>query len=991
MDTHLFTPFKSVGYITSPVPYALKRQGLENLFMIATGNEYNVVESGKLRVVRTSEKQNGKIRSVAWFGRLNLTSCKNDILLWNTSFLQYTFKGHSSKVTKIYVFDNILLSLSMNNEFFIWDLKAKKILPNQLPPFSNSQKVTQFIHPKGYYNKIIVAFENGQIQLWNVKTRQLIYTFKGWGSEVTYLEQSPVQDIVAIGLADGRVILHHLRFDMTLCSYTQEGMVTSISFRTDGTHHMASSNNNGHISVWNLDNKTLFHEWRPHRSSIANIEYLPEEPILVSNGNDNALRVWSFTKYDGYPYILRELSGHSEPPTQCQFYGNSNPDSIITISKHSIRSISTKAASHSKEFSHKKEHLKILQQISVNDRRHQAWDTVVSSHKNAKSAYSWDANHATINSKHKYNCKSNINCLTLSNCGNFVFLGQENGCISKFNVQSGIKRADTKFDESSRIGSISALVADPINRFLVSGSTRGQLNFWNFETLSLEHTIKLGSPVTLMELHKDSGMVAVVTDENIIRLYDVDNRNLVREFSIDSNSRINALTFNHDGRWILASSTNLVIRVFDIPSSRMLDWFRVSKPVTSMSFSPLGDFLATTHSNEYPVYIWCNQTYFSSVFLKEPSAQPELLQFPSLQIDSLGHGEDEQYNLKLEDDDREMDDIEFKDISVEEFNKIVNPNEQSHTQIGHLVTLSNLPKSKWQTLLNLDTIKERNKPTIIKEKPELAPFFLTTIQGLEPKFALPSDLLSQKSTTVSNDIQDEVEDPDNIPNPEGWEDWSTPSNTIQQVDEDNVEMQVDEQLEGSKQNGTNGKHHDSDSDNEMEDDEEVEEFINLNNPKIAQSKQEKILAKKGPKEVYTSNRVINVTASKSTRTKFNLELENGFDRKDYRHTLEILKSLSPSEIDFEIRMLTSNDNFADIHFMFNFLLRCLAQRNDYDFVQSLLTHTLKVHGHHLFTPQFAEELQSLQNVTKKSWSQIQDIFQSDICLLRYFTNTLSTN
>ncbi|CAD6568501.1 MAG: hypothetical protein TREMPRED_004587 [Tremellales sp. Tagirdzhanova-0007] len=55
-----------------------------------------------------------------------------------------------------------------------------------------------------------------------------------------------------------------------------------------------------------------------------------------------------------------------------------------------------------------------------------------------------------------------------------------------------------------------------------------------------------------------------------------------------------------------------------------------------------------------------------------------------------------------------------------------------------LLTLSLMPKSRWQTLLNLDTIKQRNKPKEPPKAPEKAPFFLPTVSGLETRFDLPS-------------------------------------------------------------------------------------------------------------------------------------------------------------------------------------------------------------------------------------------------------------
>lgn len=51
-----------------------------------------------------------------------------------------------------------------------------------------------------------------------------------------------------------------------------------------------------------------------------------------------------------------------------------------------------------------------------------------------------------------------------------------------------------------------------------------------------------------------------------------------------------------------------------------------------------------------------------------------------------------------------------------------------------LVTLSNLPKSRWHNLQQLDVIKRHNKPKDPPKQPKQAPFFLPTVPGLQPKF-----------------------------------------------------------------------------------------------------------------------------------------------------------------------------------------------------------------------------------------------------------------
>ena len=71
--------------------------------------------------------------------------------------------------------------------------------------------VSSILHPSTYINKILLGSHQGKLQLWNIKSNKLIYSFDGWNSGVTVLAQAPAIDVVAIGLADGRIVLHNLR------------------------------------------------------------------------------------------------------------------------------------------------------------------------------------------------------------------------------------------------------------------------------------------------------------------------------------------------------------------------------------------------------------------------------------------------------------------------------------------------------------------------------------------------------------------------------------------------------------------------------------------------------------------------------------------------------------------------------------------------------------------------------------------------------------
>ena len=64
---------------------------------------------------------------------------------------------------------------------------------------------------------------------------------------------------------------------------------------------------------------------------------------------------------------------------------------------------------------------------------------------------------------------------------------------------------------------------------------------------------------------------------------------------------------------------------------------------------------------------------------------------------------------------------------------------------GDLVTLTLLPRARWETLLNLEIIQLRNKPKEPPKPPEKAPFFLPTLPGVEQRFDVNSGEQEKKS------------------------------------------------------------------------------------------------------------------------------------------------------------------------------------------------------------------------------------------------------
>jgi U3 small nucleolar RNA-associated protein 21 len=185
--------------------------------------------------------------------------------------------------------------------------------------------------------------------IYNIEAKDLIYTFKNItksfnGAKVLAIEQSPLVDIVAMGLESGEILIVNLRQDKILSSFSQDSPVSSLSFSTDASIEkslLASCTTDGNILFWDLNEKKINSViQKAHNSKpIDKIQFLNGEPIILSSsGEDNSIKMWLFDMDHGSniaPRLLKERSGHSDTPHLIKFYGDQGHD-IISSSENTF-------------------------------------------------------------------------------------------------------------------------------------------------------------------------------------------------------------------------------------------------------------------------------------------------------------------------------------------------------------------------------------------------------------------------------------------------------------------------------------------------------------------------------------------------------------------------------------------------------------------------------------------------------------------------------
>jgi U3 small nucleolar RNA-associated protein 21 len=371
------------------------------------------------------------------------------------------------------------------------------------------------------------------------------------------------------------------------------------------------------------------------------------------------------------------------------------------------------------------------------------WESVVTGHQDDKFARTWFWGRKRAGRwKFETGDSANVTSVAISACGTFALVGSAAGGIDMFNLQSGMHRqrfpprltpkqaqrleaqqagaeathaAQNTFarGQGKHSKAVTGLQVDGLNRTVISCGADGKVKFWDFTNGRLLHELDWSlTSLRGIRLHRASDLVALSCDDSSIRVVDIETKKLVRELW-GCSGEILDFTFSNDGRWIIAASADSVIRVWDLSTGQLIEALRFRSKPTALAISTTGEYLATAHEDSVGVHIWTNRTLFTHVPMRQVSNTDIIdMDAPT----ASGEGGQAILGSAFEDDQAEADDGAGLDsLPIDQLSQ-------------DLLTLSLVPKARWQTLLHLDLIRERNKPKEAPEKPKAAPFFLPSLE-----------------------------------------------------------------------------------------------------------------------------------------------------------------------------------------------------------------------------------------------------------------------
>ncbi|KAL1773937.1 WD repeat-containing protein 36 [Sigmodon hispidus] len=749
----LFAGFRALGLFSNDVPHVVRYNALKRRFYVTTcvGKSFHTYDVQKLRLVAVSNSVPQDICCMAADGRLVFAAYGNVFSAFaRNKEIVHTFKGHKAEIHLLQPFGDHVISVDTDSILIIWHIYSEEEYL-QLTFDKSVFQISAILHPSTYLNKVLLGSEQGSLQLWNIKSNKLLYTFPGWKVAVTALQQAPAVDVVAIGLMSGQVIIHNIKFDETLMKFRQDwGPITSLSFRTDGHPVMAAGSPCGHIGLWDLEDKKLINQMRnAHSTAIAGLTFLHREPLLITNGADNALRIWIFDGPTGEGRLLRFRMGHSASLTKIRYYGQNGQQILSASQDGTLQSFSTVHEKFNKSLGHGIVNKKIVKRkglqntmsvrlppitkFAAEEARQSDWDGIIACHQGKLPCSTWNYQRSTIGA---YFLRPNglktgdiiATAVDITSCGNFAIIGLSSGAVDVYNMQSG-KHRGSFGDEKAHTGSVRGVAVDGLNQLTVTAGSERLLKFWNFKKKTLIYSLSLDSSPNMMLLHRDSGILGLALDDFSITVLDIETKKVVREFS-GHQGQINDMTFSPDGRWLISAAMDCSVRTWDLPSGCLIDCFLLDSAPLNVTMSPTGDFLATSHVDHLGIYLWSNISLFSVVSLRPlpPDYVPSVVMLP---------GTCQTQGLEVSEEQTEPNDEMIEYESPEQLSE-------------QLVTLSLLPESRWKNLLNLDVIKKKNKPKEPPKVPQSAPFFIPTVPGLVPRFAVPEQNGDPQQSKVVN-------------------------------------------------------------------------------------------------------------------------------------------------------------------------------------------------------------------------------------------------
>ncbi|MEH1796868.1 WD40 repeat domain-containing protein [Nostoc sp.] len=471
-------------------------------------------------------------------------------------FFEYlrTTTGHSCKVCCSAVSsDSQILVTGADDGIKVWNLKTAK----QLYYLSHSDPRYVSISPDG--ETLLSAFyDYGKMQLWDLKTGQLIQSLKPEDS------RHPTTSIIvssdwqtAVGVKNKSIDIWDLKTKQlirTLKIYC--GKLSCIALSSNGKV-LAGGSFDNRIRVWDLNTGKEINTLEGHVQSVSFLAISPDHKTIVSCG-DKTIKIWDLETGK----LINTFIGH----------------------KHRIVSAA----------------------ISYN------WQTIIS-YSTDKFIVKWNLNTGQKLGKYQETCETDFSLLITEDGQNFITISDH--IVNTWDLHTG-QIVDT-FSVAGHLGSISSLALSPDGLTIYScGGSAPTIKLWDSRTGEKISTLYgHSSSVNCVVASQDGSIFMSASSDKTIKIWDVKNSQEISTLVGHSN-RILSLDISFDGKILASGDVDGNIKVWNLETEEEIYTLQqkaysntVRRGVYRLAISPDGKKLVScTKRHNRLLQVWNLET-----------------------------------------------------------------------------------------------------------------------------------------------------------------------------------------------------------------------------------------------------------------------------------------------------------------------------------------------------------------------------------------------
>lgn len=616
----IFRPYRALGLISSDIPFVVKYKphSKEYNVLVPVGERFNVYQLPNLRFVGISDCLPADITSFTSDRSYVYASSGNVIYAFRgLRHIFFKLEGHTAPIRRILAFwDSYLASYDESGLFIVWNLKTRESVTQTSFP-ENAFEISSMCHPTGYGDKLLLGSSQGPLHLWKTLAKKPIYWFRGFDSSVTCLVQAPSFDVCAIGLGNGQIVLHNLRYDMTLITVGQDGgAITTIEFRSDSAGlgasealrcagienliepnasiYLLAGSESGQLSMWELESggtcRAVNQADEFHLARVIHLFCIPSGEAagsLVSSGADNCVKVSFFDRPDSLPCTKHIRSGHFLPPNKIVFWTGGSaggsllvsggPDSQLRIfSTYNERYDRSLGRAYSPSMPSAKRLTSVAQRlpyllpgpsaIALSPGRANDWDSIAVAHTDRRQVSTWNFVKAT-RGRHWLDPKRfhgkggealRVHRYTTATCLCMTRCGHfvVIGYSSGDVVKFNIQ-SGLEYGEFGNDGKAheSGVIGVHVTNVNRVLITVGsaEVKFWYFSTGKLIDSLPLTSPPRFAKFHDESDALALALSTGEVVLINAVNRQIFRRFPNSVTHPCNDLALSSDGTMMVTT------------------------------------------------------------------------------------------------------------------------------------------------------------------------------------------------------------------------------------------------------------------------------------------------------------------------------------------------------------------------------------------------------------------------------------------------------